>query len=125
MPEIGCVLVDTTGVDPAGLQDRFNQASDLILSLTALSELLFGALKSKRPMMLLSELSEFRSTCIVVLPDEETALEYSRIRHELMLVGNPIPENAIWIAAIARQHALPLAMRDRHFATVPGLQLLD
>jgi predicted nucleic acid-binding protein len=28
----------------------------------------------------------------------------------------------VWIAALARQHALPILSRDRHFDFVPGLR---
>ena len=35
-----------------------------------------------------------------------------------------IPENDIWIAALARQYDLPLAARDAHFAVVQGLNTL-
>ncbi|MBA3472116.1 MAG: VapC toxin family PIN domain ribonuclease, partial [Rubrobacter sp.] len=37
--------------------------------------------------------------------------------------GRPIPENDIWIAAVALQHDLVLASRDSHFEHVEGLQL--
>jgi tRNA(fMet)-specific endonuclease VapC len=33
----------------------------------------------------------------------------------LKLKGTPIPENDIWIAAIAMQFELPLVTRDKHF----------
>jgi tRNA(fMet)-specific endonuclease VapC len=33
----------------------------------------------------------------------------------------PIPENDLWIAALARQHALTLVTRDAHFTGVRGL----
>ena len=36
----------------------------------------------------------------------------------------PFQETLTWIAAIARQHGLPVATRDAHFTHVPGLQTL-
>jgi tRNA(fMet)-specific endonuclease VapC len=36
-------------------------------------------------------------------------------------MGQPIPENDIWIAALARQHELTLVTRDKHFADVESL----
>jgi predicted nucleic acid-binding protein len=39
----------------------------------------------------------------------------------LRLAATPIPENDLWIAALARQHSLRLASRDAHFDKVPGL----
>jgi len=44
------------------------------------------------------------------------------VRDELKRSGRPIPGNDLWIAALARQHALPLLSRDRHFDLVPGVQ---
>jgi tRNA(fMet)-specific endonuclease VapC len=58
-----------------------------------------------------------------VLPvDEETAEVYSEVRDELRRLGRPIPENDIWIAALARQHRQPVVSRDGHFDDVPDLK---
>jgi tRNA(fMet)-specific endonuclease VapC len=35
--------------------------------------------------------------------------------------GKPLPENDIWIAALAMQHNLTLITRDTHFDHVNGL----
>jgi tRNA(fMet)-specific endonuclease VapC len=39
----------------------------------------------------------------------------------VLVKGKPIPENDIWIAAIAEQHQLTLVTRDSHFQHVDGL----
>jgi predicted nucleic acid-binding protein len=49
---------------------------------------------------------------------------YGEVKAELARLGKPIPDNDLWIAAVARQHDLPLATRDAHFALVPGLKTL-
>jgi predicted nucleic acid-binding protein len=36
--------------------------------------------------------------------------------------GRPIPENDIWIAALARHHLQPVVTRDEHFDQVPDLR---
>jgi len=59
-----------------------------------------------------------------LFPDQATTERYGQIKAELAQVGRPIPDNDLWIAAIARQHGLVLATRDAHFAHVPGLQTL-
>jgi predicted nucleic acid-binding protein len=51
----------------------------------------------------------------------ETTIWYADIRAELKRAGKPIPTNDLWIAALCRQHNLPLLSRDRHFDQVPGL----
>jgi tRNA(fMet)-specific endonuclease VapC len=53
--------------------------------------------------------------------DAATAREYGRIKEILRAKGKPIPENDIWIAAMAVQHGLTLATRDQHFGEVPNL----
>jgi predicted nucleic acid-binding protein len=65
-------------------------------------------------------LSELVGTCRVLSVDARTAEHYA-IRAELKKDGRPIPENDIWIAAIASQHAMPVLSRDHHFDAVGGL----
>ena len=50
---------------------------------------------------------------------------YARLRGALTRAGTPIPENDLWIAALAVEHGWPLATRDAHFARVPGLTVFD
>lgn len=42
----------------------------------------------------------------------------------MILDTNAIPENDVWIAAIARQHAQQIVSRDKHFDDVPGAHRL-
>jgi len=60
----------------------------------------------------------------LLLPDECTAETYGDLKAELARLGKPIPDNDLWIAAMARQYDLPLATRDAHFTYVPRLQTL-
>ena len=57
--------------------------------------------------------------------DEETTHSYATIGLELKKKGKPIPSNDLWIAALCRQHSLPLLSRDHHFDFVSGLQRID
>jgi len=60
----------------------------------------------------------------LLLPTAETANLYGQIRSALARAGTPIPENDIWIAALAKEFQLPLAARDSHFDLIAGLQVL-
>jgi predicted nucleic acid-binding protein len=40
----------------------------------------------------------------------------------LRAAGTPIPGNDMWIAALSRQHAMPVISRDSHFDFVGGLR---
>jgi hypothetical protein len=54
-----------------------------------------------------------------------TAEHYAEVRADLRKRGQPIPGNDVWLAALARQHALPILSRDRHFDFVPGLRRIS
>jgi tRNA(fMet)-specific endonuclease VapC len=51
-------------------------------------------------------------SAFVLSIDQLTAIEYVRIRGELKRAGHPIPANNTWIAALARQHRMPVISRD-------------
>ena len=55
--------------------------------------------------------------------EEKTARAYADLKQELRFLGRPIPENDIWISALARQHRLTVLTRDRHFSFVPNLDV--
>jgi tRNA(fMet)-specific endonuclease VapC len=60
--------------------------------------------------------------CAVLDIGIETARRYAAIRLELKGAGTPIPSNDLWIAALSRQHAIPVMSRDTHFDFVGGLR---
>ena len=41
----------------------------------------------------------------------------------MQLKGHPIPENDLWIAAIALEHDLVVAMQDAHFVEIDNLKV--
>ena len=55
----------------------------------------------------------------------QTTHHYAAIRLDLRRIGKPIPMNDVWIAALCKEHGLPLLSRDRHFDAVPGIQRFD
>ncbi len=61
---------------------------------------------------------------IILCIDETTANTYAEVREELRQRGRPIPENDVWIAALAFQHNEPVLSRDEHFDEVRGLRRL-
>jgi tRNA(fMet)-specific endonuclease VapC len=72
----------------------------------------------------LKQLKEFLRICAVLPPDELTAQHYGSIKADLEQAGSRIPENDLWIAAIAREHQLPLVTRDQHFSRIAGVTTL-
>jgi tRNA(fMet)-specific endonuclease VapC len=122
------VLLDTSIIvahfrrEPA-LAERLKSAT-LYIPLPVLGELYYGAFKSEHQAKTLKQLQEFLRICAILPPDELTAQHYGHIKADLERAGSPIPENDLWIAAIAREHPLPLVTRDRHFSLVTGLEAL-
>ena len=62
-----------------------------------------------------------KPTVGVLLPSRETAEHYARIFVQLKRAGTPMPDNNLWIAALALEHDLVLITRDRHFSRLPQL----
>ena len=102
-------------------------AHEIHLPLIVLAELLAGFAAGTRVVRNRDELAQFMASPRVHLlkPDEKTAHHYADVYAALRKIGAPIPTNDLWIAALARQHRLPLFSLDDHFAAVPGLTLVD
>ena len=96
----------------------------LFMPLTVLGELLKGALKSAAPQKQQAKIGELLKIVAVVNPDAATAASYAQTSVALEARGRPIPENDIWIAAVALELDMPLAARDEHFDWVHGLTVL-
>jgi tRNA(fMet)-specific endonuclease VapC len=102
---------------------RLQQQSAAFLSVPVLGELRYGAMASTRVEQNLGRLDDLARSITVLGCDERTADFYARTKAGLRSKGRPIPENDVWIAAIAQQHELTLATRDSHFEEVDGLSL--
>lgn len=86
-----------------------------------LGELLLGAYRSSNPEKHTKQVNSFLRKCNVLVADDITADNYALIKTSLLNKGNPIPENDIWIAAIAKQYYLTLITNDKHFSVIEGL----
>ncbi len=130
MSTAGSVLLDTNVViahfrnDPR-LTAHLSAAPALYLPWVVLGELHFGALRAQRREAQLTLIRDFLQTATVLLPYQSTSERYGQVKAELAGVGRLIPDNDIWIAAMARQFDLPLVTRDAHFAAVPALTTLS
>ncbi len=92
------------------------------LPLAVVAEYQYGLLAMRRPRRFQSLLRRLEADSIILYPDRTTADNYAAIRYELKLRGRPIPENDIWIAALARQHSLDIVSQDSHFDHVPSVR---
>lgn len=96
----------------------------LFMPLVALGELLKGALKSADPAKHQGKIADLLKVVAVLNPDSATAEHYARSSVALETKGQPIPENDLWIAAVALELDMPLATRDAHFDRIEGLAVM-
>jgi tRNA(fMet)-specific endonuclease VapC len=95
------------------------------LPLPVIAEYQFGMLASRRRKRLESLFRRLEADSIVLYPDRETADWYASIRLELKKRGTPIPENDIWVAALARQFSLEVVSKDAHFDVIDRIKRRD
>lgn len=99
-------------------------AAEVFVPSIVFGELYFGARKSGRPQANLARIDEFAANNVVLGCDTETARRYGDIKDALRIKGRPLPENDIWIAAIAVEHDLTLVSRDAHFDEIEQLKVV-
>ena len=123
----GRYLLDTNIIialfaDEIDVKANLEAAEEVFVPTIAIGELCYGARKSGKPDENLARIDEFAANSIVLALDSETARQYGDVKNKLRLKGQPLPENDIWIAALALQHNLTLATRDGHFQEMEGLK---
>ncbi len=96
--------------------------SEVSVPVIVLGEFRYGITHSRRHREYETWLKQYLPAFRVLDVTAETALEYAQLRAELRHLGRPIPANDIWIAALCRQHELPLLSRDAHFDHVKRLR---
>jgi tRNA(fMet)-specific endonuclease VapC len=104
------------------IKEHLLKADEVFISSTVLGELFFGAFKSKRSKTNLKRISDFADSISTLMCDKDTAYQYGIVKNKLQDKGKPIPENDIWIAAVAMQNNLILVTRDGHFAEIEDLK---
>lgn len=122
------VLLDTNIISALlkgepGIADKIDSTKSVFIPVIALGELYYGASYSKHVNKNTRNAQKIAQSYPLLLVDEETAVKYGSIKAALRKKGTPIPENDIWIAAIALQHDLTVITRDKHFKEVDGLSI--
>lgn len=100
------------------------RAEQVAIPVIVLGEYRYGINHAARPREHEEWLAKFVRYCRILEVTQRTALWYADIRSELRKTGKPIPANDAWIAALCREHNLPLLSRDQHFDRVAGLRRL-
>lgn len=119
------MIVDTNALSAAAENDPaviaiLARADRMAIPVVVLGEYRYGIAQSRKRAQYEEWLTGLLQDCFVLDITEPTTQYYAEITLELKRKGTPIPTNDIWIAALCREHSLPLLSRDRHFDFVPG-----
>jgi predicted nucleic acid-binding protein len=123
------VILDTNGLSAlaegeSALEPILRKAAEIAIPVIVLGEYRYGISQSRNRTQYERWLADYLPSFRILDVDERTAISYSAVRAELRQAGTPIPSNDVWIAALCRQHSLPLLSRDRHFDAVSGITRL-
>ena len=116
------ILIDLIKEDEK-IVARIEEADNVYMPVNALGELYYGAYNSTQLTKHLAETIAIEKNIIVLVTTASTAKVYGQIKSKLKKMGNPIPDNDIWIAAIAMEHDLTVLTGDKHFQAIDGLKL--
>ena len=124
------MILDTNGLSALAegelrLEPILRKATQIAVPVIVLGEYRYGIQQSRERQRYEHWLVEYLPNFRVLNVDEQTTTSYAVVRGELKRAGTPIPSNDVWIAALCRQHSLPVLSRDRHFDLVPGLRRID
>jgi len=105
----------------SAVSERLEAAPNVLVPSIAVGELYYGARKSNRVRENLNQVDDFVSQNELLACNLETARIYGGIKNLLRQKGRMLPENDVWIAAIALGNGLTLVTRDVHFREIDGL----
>ena len=106
----------------AAVEAPLRSAERLVVPSVVLGEYYFGIRQSRHRNRYEEWLARYPPLTETAAVTSATADTYAAIRLELKWSGSPIPANDIWVAALARQHALAVLSNDSHFDVVDGIR---
>ena len=121
------MILDTNAVSAwaegnAAVEAPLRTADRLVVPSIVLGEYYFGIRQSRHRSRYQAWLAWYLPLTEIATVTSATADAYADIRLELKRMGAPIPSNDVWVAALARQHGLPVLSNDRHFDVVTGVR---
>ncbi len=102
--------------------EQIEDAEEIFIPSVVIGELYYGARKSGRVRENVARIDLFAEANVVLLCDNETSRWYGVIKDLLRQKGSMIPENDVWIAALALRQGLILVTRDSNFDAVTNLK---
>ena len=123
------MILDTNAVSALSERDpdipaALKGQATLFVPVIVIGEYHYGISGSRKRQETEAWFNAFLQTTQTLHLTEETAQQYAVVRRKLKEAGTPLPENDVWIAALAMQFGLPLLSRDAHFDKVAGLRCL-
>jgi tRNA(fMet)-specific endonuclease VapC len=124
------ILLDTNIVSAlfkgeVSIANQIDQSEEIYIPVIVIGELYYGAEYSTQVSKNIANIITLSKTYPILYADIDTARIYGIIKAVLRKQGTPIPENDIWIAALARQYQLTLITRDKHFAHIEELNIFN
>jgi tRNA(fMet)-specific endonuclease VapC len=124
------MILDTNALSAAADNDAavialLGRAEQVALPVIVLGEYRYGISQSRNRGDYESWLRKLVEDCLILEVNERTTHHYADINLEIRRTGRPIPTNDLWIAALSRQHSMPILSRDRHFDLVSGSKRID
>ena len=124
------MILDTNALSAAAEKDLVvasiaSAAQQLALPVVVIGEYRAGIARSRHASHYQRWLDALIGDCQVLDVTDQTTHHYAAISLELRRLGTPIPANDLWIAALSRQHSLPILSRDLHFDVVRGVKRLS
>ena len=119
------MLLDTNALSALAAREEelikiLEGAPRLAVTIISLGEYVYGLTQSRHQKELAKWLEAFLSRAELLYISRKTLPHYADIRRQLKADGTPIPANDCWIAALAKEHRLPIVSCDKHFDAVKG-----
>ena len=123
----GKFLLDTSIVialfaNDSAVVEQIEDAEEVFIPSIVVGELYYGARKSGRARENVARVDLFAEANVILVCDTETCRWYGVVKDLLRQKGSTIPENDVWIAAVALRHGLILVTRDSNFNQVTNLK---
>jgi len=124
------VILDTNGLSALAegepsLEPVLRKAEHLAIPAIVLGEYRYGIWHSRNRQHYQQWLQQYLPQFRILDIEDRTTIPYAAVRTELKKAGTPIPSNDVWIAALCRQHSLPIISRDHHFDLVAGIKRIE
>ena len=118
------VIVEVLRSNAAIVEFLGGIGNDIYIPAIVIGELLYGANKSAETEHNTEMVHKFTNKAKILAVDADVAEYYAQIKNDLLKTGIKIPENDLWIAAIAKKYGLALVTFDNHFKHINNLETI-